>query len=149
MTLMLARRLGVPEADVIRALPDDLRRELDGARWEDLIRAFELLGKVHVIVSNGAATIEAYGQFGRFSSSDDFFNVRSDSLDMHIRSRELQSIFAVRKPSHVDGKETLSFQFFDPRGNAAFKVFLTFGGHDPAPELRVRFDTLAGEFSAG
>ena len=135
MTLMLARKLAVPEAEVIRALPDGLSRELDSSRWEDLIRALEPLGKVHVIVSNGAATIEAYGQFGKFSSADGFFNVRSDSLDMHIRSGELASIFAIRKPSHVDGKETISFHFYDRRGNAAFKVFLTFGGHPPSPEF--------------
>ena len=35
MTLQLARDLGVPEVEVIRALPDDRAVELDATRWED------------------------------------------------------------------------------------------------------------------
>ena len=49
MTLQLARELGVPEVEVIRALPDGRAVELDAGRWEELIRGFEALGKVHVI----------------------------------------------------------------------------------------------------
>ncbi len=147
MTLMLARKLRLPEVEIIRALQGDLAHELDTSRWEQIIRAFEALGNVHVIVSNGATTLEAFGQFGKFSKSDGFFNVQTKSLDMHIRSWELASVFAFRKPSHTDGREALSFQFFDQRGEAAFKVFLTFGGHDPAPELLERYNALIAEFS--
>src|SRR4051794_21819633 len=68
MTLQLARRLGVPEAEVIRALPDNRSVELDVGRWEELLRAFEEVGKVHVIVSNGCTTCEVVGQFGGFST---------------------------------------------------------------------------------
>jgi putative heme iron utilization protein len=145
-TLLLAARLGVPEVEVIRSLPVGAAIELDIERWEELVRSFEGLGKVHVIVSSGAATLEALGQFGGFSSADGFFNVRSKSLDMHIRSRELAAAFAVRKPSHVDGHETISFQFYDRRGASAFKVFLSFGGHNPSEELAGRFDELTARF---
>src|SRR5438045_4048468 len=54
MTLQLARDLAVPEAEVVRALPDGRSVELDLGRWEELVRSFEALGQVHVIVSNGA-----------------------------------------------------------------------------------------------
>ncbi len=147
MTLMLARKLSVQEVDVIRALDGDLSRELDFSRWEELIRSFESFGNVHVIVSNGATTLEAFGSFGKFSNTDGFFNVQSKSLDMHVRTWELASIFAMRKPSHVDGRNALSFQFFDRRGDAAFKVFLTFGGHDPAPELVNKYNELIEKFA--
>jgi len=147
MTLMLARRLNVPEVDVIRALQGDLSQELDFSRWEELIRSFESLGNVHVIISNGATTLEAFGAFGKFSNTDGFFNVQSKSLDMHIRSWELASVFAFRKPSHTDGRDAISFQFFDRRGDAAFKVFLTFGGHDPSPELLQKYNALIEQFS--
>ena len=147
MTLMLARKMNIPEIDVIRALEGDLSRELEFIRWEELIRSFEELGNVHVIVSNGAVTLEAFGQFGKFSSTDGFFNVQSKSLDMHIRTWELASIFAFRKPSHTDGREAISFQFFDHRGAAAFKVFLTFGGHDPSPELTQKYNELTEKFA--
>jgi len=146
MTLQLARELGVPEVEVIRALPDGRAVELDVGRWEELIRAFEVLGKVHVIVSNGATTIEANGQFSGFSTWGEFFNVQSKSLDMHIRWKELSAAFAVEKPSHMDGVNTLSFQFFGRAGHAAFKVFVSFGGQKPLPERLTQFADLRQQF---
>lgn len=147
MTLMLAHQLQIPEVEILRALVDDCAHELDFSRWEELIRAFEELGDVHVIVSNGAATIEVFGQFGKFTNTQGFLNVRTRSLDMHIRGWELDSVFAFRKPSHLDGHETLSFQFFDRSGVAAFKVFLNFGGREPSPELLAAFQGLVERFS--
>src|SRR5438132_7011318 len=80
MLMMLAAELGVPEAEVVRALPDGQSCEFDMARWEELIRSFEALDKVHVICSNGAVTLEAFGQFGNFSLSGPFFNVQTASI---------------------------------------------------------------------
>jgi putative heme iron utilization protein len=146
MTLQLARELGVPELAIIRALPDKRAVELDIGRWEELIRSLETLGKVHVIVSNGGATLEAVGQFGNFSTWGEFFNVQTKTLDMHIRWAELAAAFAVEKPGHMDGVNTLSIQFFDKEGAAAFKVFLTFGGSVPPPERVAQFVTLRDQF---
>jgi putative heme utilization carrier protein HutX len=146
MVLILARQLGVPEEEVVRVMPQELVEELDFTRWEEIIRSFESLGDVHVIVSNGATTLENVGQFGKFSSSQGFFNVQTKSLDMHIRSNALSSVYAVRKPSHTDGKEALSFQFFDRQGSAAFKVFLSFGGKDPSPERTAQYREIIEQF---
>ena len=145
MTLQLARDLGVPEANVLRALPAGRVVELEVGRWEDLIRSFETFGTVHVIVSNAAVTLEATGQFGNFSTFGEFFNVQT-KLDMHIRWRRLGSAFAVEKPGHLDGVPTLSVQFYDTDGNSGFKVFLTFGGKPPTPERRANFDSLREQF---
>lgn len=71
----LAREDGVPEVEVIRAFPGDRAAELDIARWEDLLRCFESLGPVRVIVSSGAETVEVAGHFGGFSITGEFFNV--------------------------------------------------------------------------
>ena len=145
MTMLLARRFEVPEVEILRAFPDDRAVELDPDRWEELIRCLEGFGKVHVIVSNGGATLEANGQFGNFSTTGEFFNVQTKSLDMHIRWRELGAVFAVEKPGHLDRKKTLSFQFFDRTGHAAFKVFLGFGGAIP-PEKAELFTQLRTNF---
>src|SRR5438477_10243055 len=131
MTLQLARDLGVPEVQVIRAFPSDRVAELDIARWEELLRSFEALGSVRVLVSNGATTIEVDGQFGGFSTAGEFFNVQTETLDMHVRWKQLAAVFAVEKPGHMDGAGTRSFQFFDQAGAAAIKVFLNFGGPIP------------------
>lgn len=145
MTMLLARKFGVPEVEIIRAFPDDRAIELDPIRWEELIRSLEGFGKVHVIVSNGATTLEANAQFGNFSTTGEFFNVQSQSLDMHIRWREIGAVFAVEKPGHLDGKKTLSIQFFDRAGHAALKVFLSFGASVPA-EKAERFTQVRDAF---
>ncbi|HWG45611.1 MAG TPA: ChuX/HutX family heme-like substrate-binding protein [Gemmataceae bacterium] len=145
MTLQLARDLGVPEVEVIRAFPAERVMELDMARWEELLQSFEAFGSVRVLVSNGATTIEVDGQFGGFSTAGEFFNVQTDSLDMHIRGQQLAAVFAVEKPGHMDGTATRSFQFFDRTGAAAFKVFLNFGGPIP-PEREARFIELRNKF---
>ena len=145
MTLQLARDLGVPEVEIIRAFPTDRVVELDMAHLEGLLRRFEALGSVRVLVSNGAATIEVDGQFGGFSMAGEFFNVQTDSLDMHIRWEQLAAAFAVEKPGHMDGMATRSFQFFEQTGAAAFKVFLNFGG-PISPEREAKFIELRSRF---
>jgi putative hemin transport protein len=155
MTLQLARQFGVPEAEIIRAMPDDRGIELDASRWEELLRALEPLGKLHVIVSNASVTCEVVGAFGGFSTWGEFFNVQSGSLDMHIRWQRLAAVFAVEKPGHLDSADssetrtkkrgTLSIQFYDHDGNAALKVFVHFSGTCP-PERLAAFEALRDKF---
>ncbi len=142
MTLQLARDLGVPEADVIRCMPEGRSVELDPTHWRQLLEAMPPFGRVHVIVSNEAVTLEANGEFGNFSTAGDFFNVQTKTLDMHIRWPSLGAVFAVEKPSHQTGISTLSFQFYDKDGNSAFKVFLTIGNHAAPPSMLKRFEEL-------
>src|SRR6266849_8535353 len=148
MTMLLARKFAVPEVEIIRAFPDDRAVELDPNRWEELIRSLEAFGNVHVIVSNGGATLEANGRFGSFSTTGEFFNVQTKSLDMHIRWREIGAVFAVEKPGHLDGNKTLSFQFFDRSGHSAFKVFLGFGGNIP-PDKADQFKQIRENLRKG
>jgi putative heme utilization carrier protein HutX len=145
MTLQLAHDLGVPEVEVIRAFPPERVMELDISRWEELLQSLEGFGPVRVLVSNGATTIEVDGQFGGFSTAGEFFNVQTETLDMHIRWRQLAAAFAVEKPGHMDGTATRSFQFFDQTGAAAFKVFLNFGGPIP-PQREASFIELRSKF---
>lgn len=146
MTIQIARELGVPEVEVIEALPAGQVVELDAGRWEALIRSFEELGNVHVIASNGAVTLECFGTFGNFSTWGDYFNVQTKSLDMHIRYPALARAFAVIKPGHMDGVQTVSFQFYDQCGTSAFKVFLTFGGKAPSAERMASFASIRDRF---
>jgi putative heme iron utilization protein len=146
MTIQIARELGVPEVEVIRALPEDQVTELDITRWEELIRSFESLDNCHVIASNGSVTLECFGQFGNFSTWGEYFNVQTKSLDMHIRYKTLAAAFAVTKPGHMDGVPTVSFQFYDHAGTAAFKVFLTFGGKAPSPERLAAWNAVREQF---
>ena len=149
MTVQLARELGVPEVNVIEALQPEQVTELDVSRWEELIRSFEELENVHVIATNGAVTLECFGQFGKFSTWGEYFNVQTKSLDMHIRHTQLARAFAVIKPGHMDGVTTVSFQFYDHNGHSAFKVFLTFGGKAPSKERMDAFNSIRDRFRLG
>lgn len=146
MTLQLAAELQVPEVEIIRNMPDDRAVELDIARWQQIFEELPEFGKVHVIVSNGAATLEAEGEFGNFSTWGEFFNVQTSSLDMHIRYKNLAAAFAVEKPSHMTGVATLSIHFYDQAGQCALKVFPAFGNQAASPELRQRFDALRAKY---
>ncbi len=146
MTLQLARKLSVPEVEVVRAMPAERVTELDAARVREIIEALAVFGKVHVIVSNGATTMEAFGEFGGFSEWGEFLNVQTKSLDMHIRWQRIADVFAVEKPSHMDAVNTISVQFYDADGHAAFKAFLSFGGGAPPPERIAQFHELRNRF---
>jgi putative heme utilization carrier protein HutX len=146
MTLQLARKLGVPEVEIVRAMPADRITALDAGKTREIIEALAAFGKVHVIVSNGATTLESFGEFGGFSEWGEFFNVQTKSLDMHIRWQRINDVFAVEKPGHMDGVNTMSVQFYDADGHAAFKAFLSFGGSAPAPERVAQFHQLRDQF---
>ena len=91
-------------------------------------------------------SLEANGEFGGFRTTGEFSNVQTKSLDMHIRWQHLGAAFAVEKPGHLDGVNTLSIQFYDREGVSAFKVFLTFGGSAPPPEKVALFMALRERF---
>ncbi len=146
MTSQIARDIGAPEAEVIRAMTRDKATELDPARWEQIIRDFEPLGQVHVIVNSPSVTLESFGQFSHFSTMGEYFNVQNKSLDMHIRHGQLASIFAIEKPSHMDGQPTLSIQFYDANGHSAFKVFFNFG-NKVKPERVEAFERICREYA--
>lgn len=146
MTSQIARDLAAPEADVIRAMARDKVTELDPSRWEQIIRDFEPLGMMHVICNSGCVTLEAFGQFSHFSTVGEYFNVQNRTLDMHIRYEQIASIFAIEKPSHMDGQPTLSIQFYDRNGDSAFKVFFNFGSKVKEERLDA-FETIKQQYA--
>jgi putative hemin transport protein len=125
MTMMGARKFKVPEQVVVEALVRDwpVVRLREGA-FREVMEALQGLGLARVFVRSRAAVIEAVGVFGGYSESGPFFNVQTDTLDMHILHAELGDIFAVEKQGHDSSLATYSFQFFDRAGDAAFKAFL-------------------------
>src|SRR4051812_43654163 len=125
MTMMAARKLGISEQAVVDALVGmwpivPLRVEA----FRELVESFPALGLMRVFVRSRAAVIESVGVFGGFSESGPFFNVQTDTLDMHILHEEIAAIYSVNKIGHDSTFETHSFQFFDHSGDAAFKAFL-------------------------
>jgi putative hemin transport protein len=125
MTMMAARQFGVPEQAVVEALVGQwpIVRLRDGC-FRALMEALPGLGPMRVFVRSKAAVIESVGTFGGYSETGPFFNVQTDTLDMHILHAEIGALFAVEKWGHDTAFVTHSFQFFDRDGDAAFKAFL-------------------------
>src|SRR3954449_490160 len=114
MTMMAARKYDVPEQAVVEALLDVwpiVRLRADAFRT--LMEALPSLGTMRVFVRSKAAIIESVGTFGGYSETGPFFNVQTDTLDMHIFPAEITSIYAVEKRGHDSEFVTHSFQFFD------------------------------------
>ncbi len=149
MTMMASRKFEVPEQAVVATLigqwpivplRDDCFREL--------MEALPGLGTMRVFVRSRAAVIESVGVFGGFSETGPFFNVQTDTLDMHILHEEIDAIYAVEKRGHDSDNATHSFQFFDHRGDAAFKAFL-WEDFPHVPPARIEsFRTLAQQLAA-
>jgi len=125
MTMMASRKFGLPEQAVVDSLVGQwpITRLRAGA-FSDLMEALPTLGTMRVFVRSKAAIIEAVGTFGGYSETGPFFNVQTDTLDMHIFPAEIASIYAVEKRGHDSDFVTHSFQFFDRQGDAGFKAFL-------------------------
>jgi putative hemin transport protein len=125
MTMMASRKFELPEQAVVATLIGQwpIIRLRDDA-FRELMEALPDLGTMRVFVRSKAAVIESVGVFGGFSETGPFFNVQTDTLDMHIFHDEIGAIYAVEKRGHDSDNATHSFQFFDRRGDAAFKAFL-------------------------
>ena len=149
MTMMAARKFAVPEREVVEALVGTwpIVRIRDGA-FRELVEAFPGLGTMRVFVRSRAAVIESVGEFGGFSEFGPFFNVQTDTLDMHILHAEIGSIYSVVKVGHDSDYVTHSFQFFDRSGDAAFKAFLWDGFPDVPPARVEAFHDLTRRFAA-
>ena len=150
MTMMAARKFGVPERAVVEAMvgPWPIDRLRPGC-FAELMDGLAGLGLMRVFVRSRAAIIESVGHFGGFSESGPFFNVQTDTLDMHILKDEVAAAYAVRKIGHDSTFATHSFQFFDHAGDAAFKAFLWEGFPDVPPARVSAFEDLARRLAAG
>ena len=125
MTMMASKKFGVPEREVVDALVGHwpIVRFRPGV-FRELMEALTDLGLMRVFVRSNAVVIESVGIFGGYSETGPFFNVQTDTLDMHILHAEIGSIYSVRKVGHDSDFVTHSFQFFDKQGDAAFKAFV-------------------------
>ncbi len=149
MTMMTARAHGVPEQAVVEVLRRDgwpIHRLRDGV-FRDLMEGLPKLGPLRVFVRSRGAVIESVGQFGGYSETGPFFNVQTETLDMHILPDEVAAIYAVQKHGHDTDFVTHSFQFFDRHGDAAFKTFL-WEDFPKVPEARITaFHELVGRLA--
>ena len=150
MTMMAARKFDVSEQQVVEALIGQMPiRPLRSDCFHELMDELPRLGLMRVFVRSKVTVIEAVGFFGGYSESGPFFNVQTDTLDMHIFPNEVASIYSVEKTGHDSTFATHSFQFFDREGNAGFKAFLWEKFPDVPAETVEAFRALAMRLEVG
>lgn len=149
MTMMAARKFELSERDVVDALVDTwpVRRLREGC-FRELMDELPSLGLMRVFVRSKVTVIESIGIFGGYSETGPFFNVQTDTLDMHIFPNEVGAIYSVEKTGHDSTFATHSFQFFDREGNAGFKAFLWESFPDVPPATVERFREVAERLRA-
>src|SRR5262245_4222554 len=101
MTMMAARHFAVPEQAIVEALRGPwpiVRIRHDSFR--EVMAALLGLGVMRVFVRSRAAVLEAVGVFGGYTETGPFFNVQTDTLDMHLLPAEITAIYAVEKRGH-------------------------------------------------
>ena len=149
MTMMAARKFEVSERDVVGALVGQwpIVRRRDGC-FRELMDELPSLETMRVFVRSRVAVIESVGVFGGYSETGPFFNVQTETLDMHIFPAEVASIYAVRKIGHDSDYVTHSFQFFDHDGNAGFKAFLWQDFPKVPARLVEAFEAMSKRFGA-
>ena len=133
-TGMMADSLGVPEADILRAMPPGHATELLIKDMAAFIPGLEKLGLVYFVTRNGGCVCEIRGRFGGFSRSGPFLNVNGDGLHLHVRPDRIATVFHVNPPSSGDKPAWPSLQFFLADGSMTFKVFLIAAMQEEAGE---------------
>jgi putative heme iron utilization protein len=123
-TAHIARRLGVPERDIFRALPVDACTELDPARVRDILRALGGCGRVYLIVKSEAAVLEAETSIALQQEVHGYYNLMGGSAHAHILPGAVGSAFAVHRSPGSQAPMAYSVQFFGTYGGAVLKVYL-------------------------
>ncbi len=149
MTVMAARKFGISEQHVVDLLIGQWPvTRLRAGIFAELMETLPSLGTMRVFVRSKAAVIESVGVFGGYSETGPFFNVQTETLDMHIFPAEIATIYAVEKRGHDSDYATHSFQFFDRQGDAGFKAYL-WENFPQVPAAHIeRFHELAQRFAA-
>lgn len=132
-----AARLGVSEAELLDATGSGIRLE---ARWEELVRGLEGLGRVMVLARNDWAVIEKEGPVGNIQFFGPVGQVVGEEIDLRLFTGGWGSAFASTVETPKGDRRSL--QVFDAQGVAVLKVYLL-------PESdRAAYDALVERFRA-
>jgi putative heme utilization carrier protein HutX len=152
MPRALAEELGVAEAEVIRALPEDMRAAAPAGDFEAIWGAMCGWEKVTFIAVNPGIIVEVPCRLPKGRFAHGMFNLmdKASPLGGHILAHKVAQVWLVSKPFF--GLESHSVQFFDAEGGILFSVY---AGRDESRAvldsvragfltLRSRYETPAG-----
>ncbi|HWV44050.1 heme utilization cystosolic carrier protein HutX [Pseudorhodoplanes sp.] len=142
-----AKEAGVSPHDVVCALPEGMRRFVDGARFVDVMGDVAQWGDVTLIVHTDDGIMEFGGPIPAGQVSRGYYNVPGTTgFHGHLRHDRCTQIAFVERP--FMGRNSASILFFNPEGHVMFKIFV---GRDANRELKAdqleRFRSLPDRLS--
>ena len=90
---MIAKKAGVSEGEVFEALEGKTAWALDPARFPGIMDQLTHWGQVMVMVKNPYAVMESFGVLGGYSNEGEYFNIKTDEIDMHIKPEGIASVY--------------------------------------------------------
>jgi len=122
-TIMAARELGVSERDVLRAIPEQAF-EVSISKFDQIMDEVSTWGQMTIIVTNGSVIFEVKSSFPKGSYARGFYNLHEEGNPVggHLMADNFDSIYFMDRP--FMGKESLSIQIYDKKGDAAIKLYL-------------------------
>ncbi len=136
MPAFLAKKLDLPEAVVIAALPESMRSFTATEHFEKIWEKATKWEKVTFIVSSSGAIVEYKGKLPEGKFGHGYFNLKekNNPLGGHLLTTELASICFLDK--QLFGLESLSIQFFDKKGNQMFAIYAGREKRDIIPAVK-------------
>ncbi|WP_432720124.1 heme utilization cystosolic carrier protein HutX [Jeongeupia wiesaeckerbachi] len=119
----LASEYNASLLDVVTVLPEAMRTLLPGERFSEVMADISGWGDVTLLTHSADAILEFHGRVPVGRSAHGFFNLRGGgALSGHIRADRCRTIALVERP--FMGLATASLIFFNPDGEAMYKVFV-------------------------
>lgn len=152
MPRALAEELGVAEAEVIRALPEEMRVQAPAGDFEAIWEVMCGWEQVTFIAVNPGIIVEVPCRLPKGRFGHGMFNLmdKGSPLGGHVFAHKVAQVWLVSKPFF--GLESHSAQFFDAEGGILFSVY---AGRDESRNildsvrtgffnLRARYEAPAG-----
>lgn len=148
MPAQLASELGLPEMEVVAALPLGQVVFVPLTQLDTLLQALPEWGTLTTIVMLSGSVFEFKGDFPKGKYAHGYYNLYSkgDGLHGHLKLEGMRGIALISRPFR--GSESHSINFFGSEGEVVFKVYL---GRDKQrslfPEQVRQFKALATTFA--
>ncbi len=146
MPAFLAKKLDLPEAVVIAALPESMRAFTAAEHFEKIWERATKWEKVTFIVSSSGAIVEYKGKLPEGKFGHGYFNLKEKDhpLGGHLFIKNLASICFLKK--QLFGLESLSIQFFDAQGAQMFAIYAGRENREIIPAVKEAWQEMKDSF---
>lgn len=147
MPAFLAKKLGIPEAVVITALPQERRSFVAASHFESIWQEVQTWEKITFIVNSPGAIVEYKGKLPKGNFGHGYFNLmeKDHPLGGHLLIEKLASICFLDK--QLFGLKSLSLQFYDGEGNQMFGIYAGREKKEILPAVKSAWWKLRESFS--